>query len=224
MEINFKNYIQSEKKIASYQKLFYNMSKTMKYIHSCNYIIRSFNPEDIKINNVEKLSPIQFDELEKNLYDSEELINNNIHNLAVLQVATNTGLLPYMNLDNQKYTNYLKENFGEYESLLPEEDVRYFEGVIKRGSFVYYSDFINRRNELEVEKMEQDLGDSGVSKGFQKVKATAAGMTYNDADNETIKLYDKLNDRQQAAFTSFLILPIAMILLGIILSILIIIF
>lgn len=224
MTMNFKNYIQYEKQIDNFQKLFYNMSKTMKYIHSCDYYISSFNPDDIKINNVEKLSPIQYDKLEKNSNGNEELINNNIHNLAVLQVATYTGLLSYINLNDKKYTDFLKENFNEYESLLPEEDVRYFEGVIKRGSFVYYSDFVNRKNELEMERLEQDLSEGGASRGIQKVKTTAAGMMYADADSETRKLYDRLNDRQQAAFTTFLILPITMILLGIILSILVIIF
>lgn len=225
MKMALKNYLQNNNNDDELQKLFYNMSKTMKYIHSHDYYIDKFNVDNIFINDIEKLTPIQFDELQKIDYDNEEqLIQKNIQNMAMLQVGVYTGLLPYMSFNNDKYLLFLKENFNAYQELLPISDVRYYNSVIRGDAFVYYSDFKDRSNQLELEELQKELKDSsplnaGNSKGIQKTKATAAGILYAGADKETKKLYENLNDRQQAAFTSFLILPITMILLGVIISI-----
>lgn len=225
--MNFKEFLQYTNKEEDLQKLFYNMSNTMKYIHSYDYYISSYDSSDIEIKNVEKLSPIQYKKLRKIPTDnSNELIDRNIHDLALLQVGAYTELLDYMKPHDQKYEQFLKDNYEAYKNLIPNDDERYFDGMINRNSSVYYSDYVNRRNELELEKLQGELNGGqdvvgSMQHGMQKVKSTAAGAMYAEADKETVKLYEGLNENRQAAFTNFLILPIVMILLGIISSLIV---
>lgn len=225
--MNFREYLQYTNNEENLQKLFYNMSKTMKYIHSYDYYISNLNASDILIKNVEKLSPIQYKNIKKvPIDDNGELIDRNIHNLAILQVATYTDLIDYVKLGDERYEQFLKENYDEYKALIPEADERYMDGMINRDSVVYYSDYVERRNQLELEKLQKEVNggkdiDGGLSRGIQKVKSTSVGSAYADTDKETIDLYSNIMENRQAAFTNFLILPITMILLGIISSLII---
>ena len=154
------------------------------------------------------------------------MINRDIHNLAILQVAAYTDLMDYVRFDDSRYEQFLKDSYDEYKSLIPENDERYIDGMINRDSVVYYSDYVDRRNELELEKLQKEVNggkdiDGGLSRGIQKVKSTSVGSAYSDADKETRDLYSNIMENRQAAFTNFLILPIAMILLGIISSVII---
>ena len=227
MEMNLKEYLRHTKNEENLQKLFYNMSKTMQYIHGYDYYISNPEISDVLIKNVEKLSPIQYRNLKKVPYnDNGERINRDIHNLAILQVATYTDLIDYVRFDDSRYEQFLKDSYEEYKSLIPENDERFIDGMINRDSVVYYSDYVDRRNELELEKLQKEVNggkdtDGGLSRGIQKVKSTSIGSTYSDMDKETRDLYSNIMENRQAAFTNFLILPIAMILLGIISSVII---
>lgn len=225
--MNLREYLQYTKNEENLQKLFYNMSKTMKYIHSYNYYISDPDISKIVIKNVEKLSPIQYQNLKKVPYDDNgDLINRDIHNLAILQVATYTDLIDYVRPGDQRYEQFLKDSYDEYKSLIPEADERFIDGMINRDSVVYYSDFVDRRTELELEKLQKEVNggkniDGGFSHGIQKVKSTSVGSAYSDTDKETRDLYSSIMENRQAAFTNFLILPIAMILLGIVSSLIV---
>lgn len=213
MGMKLRDWFQQETQEEQLRKMFYNMSSTMKYIHSYDYYISSFNLSEIEINNLENLSPIQYNLLNKmNDEDDQDIIRHNIFVLALMQVGAYTNTLDTLN------AQFVKENFSEFEIFLPESDIPYLRGVIQRDSPVYYCDFIDEKNKREIEKLEAESGTS-ISEtgalGLQKKKATAIGTAM--ADKETAKLYSSLEEKQ-AAFTNFLILPVAMILLGVLLS------
>lgn len=213
MDVRVRDFLKYEASDEQYKKLFYNMSTTMKYIHESDYYIRSFNLSEIEIKNVETLTPIQFNKLEKLEEDNQEEINKNIYILALLMVGVYSNTLDNFN------AQFVKDNFNEFELFLPEDDVSYLRGVIQRNSPVYYCDYVVARNQRELEKLEHEVGgmDTTVG-GITKSKSTAIGRAM--ADRETEKLYSGLlSSDKQAAFTSFLILPLTMILLGIIFSI-----
>lgn len=211
MGMKLRDWLKYESNEEQMQKLFYNMSTTMKYIHSYDYYINNFNPSEIEINNSQTLSPIQFNQLNKMENDDDaDLINKNIYILALMQVGVYTHTLDTLN------AQFVKNNFQEFEVFLPEDDVAYLRGVIQRNMPVYYCDYVNENNKKKIENLEQEAGiDQGVSKGvgIQKTKATSIGVAF--ADKDTKKLYSVLDDKQ-AAFTGFLILPLVMILLGMI--------
>ena len=212
MGIKLRDWFQQETNEEKLKKAFYNMSSTMKYIHSYDYYISNFNLSEIEINNPETLSPIQYNQLNKmNEDDDQDIINRNIFILALMQVGVYTNTLNTLN------AQFVKENFSEFEMFLPEDDIPYLRGVIQRNSPVYYCDFVDEKNKREIEKLEQEANLSSKETGgmgIQKKKATSIGTAM--ADKETAKLYSSLEEKQ-AAFTNFLILPLAMIWLGLLL-------
>ncbi len=193
-------------------KLFYNMSNTMKYIHNHDYYVKSLNPSEIDILDTDALSPIQYKKLDKiETEEDRQNINSNIHTLALMQLGAYSRTLDNFN------AKFAEENFNEFELFIPENDTPYLRGTVQRNSPVYYCDFVNERNQREIEKLDKELGGNpAVVGGMTKSKATSVGRAMTD--KETEKLYRGLDDKQ-AAFTTFLILPLTMILLGIILSI-----
>lgn len=210
MGMKLRDWFRQETKEEQLRKMFYNMSSTMKYIHSYDYYISSFNLSEIEINNLETLSPIQYNQLNKmSEEDDSKIINHNIFVLALMQVGAYTNTLDTLN------SQFVKENFNEFEIFLPESDIPYLRGVIQRNSPVYYCDYIDEKNKRDIQKLEAEMGSSTTLEGGrQKNKATSVGAAM--ADKDTSKLYNVLEDKQ-AAFTSFLILPLSMIWLGLLL-------
>lgn len=224
MRINLKDWLESNPDIESRQKLFYNMSRTMNYIHDKDYCIKSFNLKEIEILNTQKLSPIQYNTVVR-IPDQyhDDVIKEDIYNLSFIQVGTYSNI----RLEDLK-PRFLKENFFRFEEYLPEEDIPYLKGVIERGAGVYYYEFVDRRNEKEIEKLNQEIdpngkGDHSLSaNSMQKTKSTAVGRSM--VDKETKNLYSDLVDKKQAAFISFLVFPLSLILLGILLVVIMLIY
>lgn len=212
MGVKLKDWVSSNSNIENMRKLNYNMSKTMKYIHEKGYCIKTFNLKQIEILNLETLSPIQFNTLIKpKSSDFEIMKQDDIYNLAFMQIGLYSGILDNLN------PRFLKENFKEFEIFLPEEDIPYYRGIITRGSRVYYFEYVDEKNRRDIIKLQEETNSSnGRMASFQKSKATAVGRAM--ADKKTRELYSSI-DKPEAAFVSFLILPIAMIVLVIILSV-----
>lgn len=214
MRVSLKEFYQDNRNSEDMQKLYYNMSTTAKYIHDCNHCINSFNLKDIEVLDKEKLTPIQFNHIARmSPLDEEQFVREDIYHLAFMQIGIYSNTLDHLK------PQFLKENFELFAQFLPEEDVPYFKGVIERGASVYYCDFVVERSRREIEVLKKEVGEEETSNalGFQKSKKTAIGSAY--ADRETRDLYSGLDDKRQAAFTSFMILPFVMVLLGVILSI-----
>lgn len=212
MGVKLKDWVSSNSNLENMRKLNYNMSKTMKYIHEKGYCIKTFNLKQIEILNLETLSPIQFNTLIKpKSSDLERMKQDDIYNLAFMQIGLYSGILDNLN------PRFLKENFKEFEIFLPEEDVPYYRGIITRGARVYYFEYIDEKNKRDIIKLQEETNSSNSKMAsFQKSKSTAVGRAL--ADKRTKELYSSI-DKPEAAFVSFLILPIAMIVLGIVLSI-----
>ncbi len=219
MGLNLKEWLETNHEIESRQKLFYNMSRTMNYIHDRDYYIKSFNLKEIEILNPEKLSPIRYDTVVRMPKEyKEQIIREDIYNLAFIQISAFANI----KIENLKPI-YLKENFSEFQKYLPQMDVPYLQGIIERGAGIYYYEYIDKRNKQELERLQRET-DSEInnssrsisnSLGIQRTKTTAVGKSMVDSD--TKKLYGDLVDTKQAAFVSFLIFPVSLILLGIIL-------
>ncbi len=210
MSIRLKNWTDNNPSLEKRRKTFYNMSKTMKYIHSKGYCVKTFNPNEIKIINENKLSPIQYNTLVKpKPHEADAMKQEDIYNLAFLQIGI------YAGMTNVLRDEFLKENFKEFEVFLHEDDIPYYKGVITRNAHVYYSDYIDTKNERDISKLREEAGANNKVASFQKTKSTQTGRAM--VDKETKKLYSPI-EKQEAAYVSFLILPIAMIILGIILG------
>lgn len=217
MGVSLKEWLDSNPTIKNKQKLFYNMSRTMNYIHDRDYYIKSFNPKEIEILNQETLSPVQYNTVVRIPKEyKDEIVREDIYNLSFIQVSTYSNI----KLEDLK-PKFLKENFKRFEQYLPEEDVPYLQGIIERGAGIYYYEYVDKRNEKEISKLSNEVnsnsGEFAHSNviGMQKSKSTAVGRSM--VDNETKKLYGDLVDTKQAAFINFLIFPVSIILLGIIL-------
>lgn len=219
MSLNLKEWLETNHEVESRQKLFYNMSRTMNYIHDRDYYIKSFNLKEIEILNPEKLSPIRYDTVVRMPKEyKDQIIREDIYNLAFIQISAFANI----KIENLKPI-YLKENFSEFQKYLPQMDVPYLQGIIERGAGIYYYEYIDKRNKQELERLQREtdseINDSSRtisnSLGIQKTKTTAVGKSMVDSD--TKKLYGDLVDTKQAAFVSFLIFPVSLILLGVIL-------
>lgn len=219
MSLSLKEWLETNHEIESRQKLFYNMSCTLNYIHNRDYYIKSFNPKEIEILNPEKLSPIRYDTVVRMPKEhKDQIVREDIYNLAFIQISAYSNI----KIEDLK-PMFLKENFSEFQRYLPQEDVRYLQGVIERGAGIYYYEYVDKRNELELEKLREEMSSEvndssnsvSNSLGIQKSKSTAVGKAM--VDHDTKKLYGDLVDTKQAAFVSFLIFPVSLILLGLIL-------
>lgn len=213
MGCNVKEWLKYNSNHDDMSKLFYNMSFTMKYIHNNNYYINNFDISQIDIVDEDSLSPIMYKNIEKIATENDrDNISNNIHILALIQLGAYSNTLDYFN------PKFAEDNFNEFEIFIPENDIPYLRGAVQRKSPVYYCDFVDARNKREIEKMEKEAGgvNSAIG-GLTKSKSTAIGRAMSDKENE--RLYKNRFDDNQSAFTTFLILPLTLILLGIILSI-----
>ncbi len=210
MSVRLKRWINSNPGFDKRRKVFYNMSKTMKYIHSKGYCIKTFNPNEIRIIDENKLSPIQYNTLIKpKPNELEKMRQEDIYNLAFLQIGI------YADMINVLRPEFLKEKFQEFEIFLHEDDIPYYKGIVIRNAHVYYSDYIDTKNERDIAKLREETGANKKISSHQKTKSTASGRAM--VDKETKRLYSPI-DKPEAAYVSFLILPIAMIILGIVLS------
>ena len=151
MGVKLKDWVSSNSNLENMRKLNYNMSKTMKYIHEKGYCIKTFNLKQIEILNLETLSPIQFNTLIKpKSSDLERMKQDDIYNLAFMQIGLYSGILDNLN------PRFLKENFKEFEIFLPEEDVPYYRGIITRGARVYYFEYIDEKNKRDIIKLQEE--------------------------------------------------------------------
>lgn len=214
MKVSLKEYYQDPHSFEEMQRLYYNMSTTVKYLHGQEHCVKSFNLSDIEILDSENLSPIRYETVKIPMEQEEQITKEDIYNLAFIQIGIYSNTLDYLK------PQFLKENFHLFAEFLPEDDVPYFKGIIERGASVYYCDYVIEKTRRQMESLQKEVGEDQTSSnvnGIQKSKKTMIGSAF--ADKETRELYSGLDDKRQAAFTNFLILPFVMVVLGIVLSI-----
>lgn len=195
--------------------LFSSMDSAMKYIHNKGYCIASFNPSDVQILN-SSLRQIKFNsllEMPKDIQSRKEIIKEDIFKSAFLQVGIYSKSL------NKLTPSGLKENFGEFSMLLPADFVPYYRGVIERNASVYLGDFLIEKRKRDLVALEKEVNGDGASTMMDENNLHFDSM--NSAVNDSI--YKQLNNRRDgrnAAFISYVAIPILLVILGLILSIL----
>ncbi len=165
------------------QQTFYQMDETMKYIHQNSYHITSFHPSKITLGKTENgQSYVSYHELQPFGNNPVEEMNQNIYNLAYLQVGIYSDTLQYLKPE------FLKEDFQSFKVFLPEEDSSYYERVLTQKAYFYYSDYRKAKNEQLIDKLHEDLPlGKGTSRSL--AKKTAAGKLYNFEDDNHIAAF-----------------------------------
>lgn len=209
--ISLNAWISSFRDDEEMREIFLNMDRAMKYLHDRGYCIRTFNPEHIMIlnnaTNQIKLEPI---EMPKDQAEQRKIIKEDIYNSSFVQVGLYSNCLPYLN------KAFLKSNFDSFAQFVPEGDIPYYRGVIDRGASVYFCEYAMEKVNRDLAAMEAELAaETGISKPAvpQKKKYDDTGI--NDKINDSI--YKEISKgRREAAFVNFLLFPTAILVVGMI--------
>lgn len=202
-----------------YTRLFYVMDSTMKYIHGKGYYVINFNPKNIVVgvtNNNEDY--VNFKSIDVMDDDITNKINNNIYNLAFLEIGILSETLEHLKPE------FLKENYSQFKIFIPENLVNYYQMIVVNGGHHYLSEYLEIKNKQEITKLNKALEEEGgSSKGRSYVKST--GHYGNDDDNIVPMPLPGKKDNDIAAFVtnyalafvviaSSLLIPIIAFLLG----------
>ena len=202
-----------------YTRLFYVMDSTMKYIHGKGYYVINFNPKNIVVgvtNNNEDY--VNFKSIDVMDDDITNKINNNIYNLAFLEIGILSETLEHLKPE------FLKENYSQFKIFIPENLVNYYQMIVVNGGHHYLSEYLEIKNKQEITKLNKALEEEGgSSKGRSYVKST--GHYGNDDDNIVPMPLPGKKDNDIAAFVtnyalafvviaSSLLIPLIAFLLG----------
>ena len=214
------DYTKSYHNNDEYTRLFYVMDSTMKYLHDNGYYIINFNPKNIIVGlNDGTCNLVNFNSIDVIDDDRANKVNNNIYNLAFLEVGLLSETLNYLRPD------FLKQNFSQFKIFIPENLVNYYQMILVNGSHHYLSEYLEIKNKQEITKLTKSLEeDGGSSRGRSYVKSTGH---YGNDDNNVVDFpsIPKKKDNDIAAFVtnyalafvvlaSSLLIPIIAFLLG----------
>lgn len=207
-------WLQEYHSISDYQDFFVNMDIAMKYIHDRGFYITSFALNQIELLN-DSIHQVRFkmlEELPSNLNEKKELIRNNIYYAAVLQIGVYAKCLQYFTTEAMQF---LKQNFEQFATFLPPEDVPYYRGIVEKGASVYYSSYVGERKRRELEDLDKAVSgmDSNARGNFIPKSNYRAEDLIPDNAKANAVIYARLGHRE-AAFARALIYPIIIVLLG----------
>ena len=219
-EETLEDYTKSYHNNDEYTRLFYVMDSTMKYIHGKGYYVINFNPKNIVVGVTnDNRDFVNFKSLDVMDDDITNKINNNIYNLAFLEIGLLSETLDYLRPD------FLKQNFSQFKIFIPENLVNYYQMIVVNGGHTYLCDYIEIKNKQEITKLNKALEEEGgSSKGRSYVKST--GHYGDEDDNKIVPMpLPKKKDNDIAAFAtnyalafvviaSSLLIPIIAFLLG----------
>ena len=201
-----------------YTRLFYVMDSTLKYIHGKGYYVINFNPKNIVVGVTnDNRDFVNFKSIDVMDDDITNKINNNIYNLAFLEVGLLSETLEHLRPD------FLKQNFSQFKIFIPENLVNYYQMILVNQGHTYLCDYIEIKNKQEITKLNKALEEEG-GRGISKVKRT--GHYGDDEDNKIVPMpLPKKKDNDIAAFAtnyalafvviaSSLLIPIIAFLLG----------
>ncbi len=186
------------------KEVFVNLDKALKYLHNHGYYVVSFDPRNIELLDGE-VNQIKFNEimpLPVVYNESNDKKKEDIFLSACLQIGLYTHTLNYLNVD------YLKENFDQFASNMPADDVPYYRGVIERQAGVYLSEFLNEKGKRDLKKLEQELGEEA---NVSNIPTKAIDDT-NEAIND--KIYKQINGLKEAAFVSYFVYPVIVFIIA----------
>lgn len=161
LEETLENYTKTYHDNDEYIRLFYVMDSTMKYIHSKGYYVINFNPKNIVVgltnDNRDFVNFKSLDVMDDNVTDK---INNNIYNLAFLEVGLLSETLEYLRPE------FLKENYSQFKIFIPDVLVNYYQMILVNGGHSYLSDYLNIKNKQELNRALEEEGGRGRSKVY----------------------------------------------------------
>lgn len=216
--VTLREWLMGEFKSDELFTLFTNMDSAMRYIHSKGFCVCSFNPKDIEILN-DSLNQIKFNllmRMPEGLIERKNLVKEDIGRLAFLQIGIYSRCLNYLNPD------FLKQHFSEFAMFLPEDIVPYYRGVVERGASVYLGDYLSEKRRRDLAALEKEIGDtSGDFANGKKLVKGSSLFSEDDTMNSKVNasIYKSLSSISDAAYISFLMIPVLVALLGIVLSI-----
>lgn len=187
------------------KNIFFNMDLQMKSLHNSNYFITNFSIDTIFVGDrgVVFSSVYLMDN-----DDHEHYINENIYYLACLELGVYCDFLNYINPNNREY---LKNNFHEFSSFLPEDVSSYYNGVFVNDLRIYLSDFVRAKiNKDMIIDSDSSSNSNTASKGVSITKSTLAGRLMSD------------NDNKSAAFVRIVLFPFIILFLSILIPLMII--
>ena len=200
-----------------YTRLFYVMDSTLKYIHGKGYYVINFNPKNIVVGVTnDNRDFVNFKSIDVMDDDITNKINNNIYNLAFLEVGLLSETLEHLRPD------FLKQNFSQFKIFIPENLVNYYQMILVNQGHTYLCDYIEIKNKQEITKLNKALEEES-GRGISKVKRTGY---YGDDDNKIVPMpLPGKKDNDIAAFAtnyalafvviaSSLLIPIIAFLLG----------
>ena len=189
-----------------YTRLFYVMDSTMKYIHGKGYYVTNNNEDYVNFKSIDVMDD-----------DITNKINNNIYNLAFLEIGLLSETLDYLRPE------FLKQNFSQFKIFIPENLVNYYQMIVVNGGHTYLCDYIEIKNKQEITKLNKALEEEG-GRGRSYVKSTGH---YGNDDEKIVpmKLPGEENKDNIAAFVtnyalafvviaSSLLIPLIAFLLG----------
>lgn len=200
-----------------YTRLFYVMDSTMKYIHGKGYYVINFNPKNIVVGVTDDNRDfVNFKSLDVMDDDITNKINNNIYNLAFLEIGILSETLEHLK------PGFLKENYSQFKIFIPENLVNYYQMIVVNGGHTYLCDYLEIKNKQEITKLNKALLEEG-GRGRNKVYST--GHYGNDDNIIPMKLPNEDNKDNIEAFVtnyalafvimaSSLLIPIIAFLLG----------
>lgn len=174
IDMNFKNLPVDKKREA-----FVLMDMALKVIHSKNYMVTDFSPNNIYLENgfyyFDKVSPIsaRFSE------NKEEAVLRNV--LGLSNLAFCSYLPDYRLEQGQLNFDVISNHFDSFAGCLPSEDLNYYKSILVDGyrdkklpGVVYYSDHIVKQNKNGTNK--------GNGSSLAYIKATEAGRAFANQD------------------------------------------
>lgn len=212
--ISLNSWVSSFRDDEEMREIFLNMDRAMKYLHERGYCVRTFDPNHINILN-NSVNQIKLETLKMPLDQGEQrkIIKEDIYNSSFIQIGLYSNCLSYLNKD------FLKSNFDEFSRFVPEGDIPYYRGVIDRGASVYFSEYAMEKVNRDIAAMEESVnGSAGVQKSITPQKRKYDDTGINDRINDSI-YGDISKGRREAAFVSFMLFPTAILVLGMIFTV-----
>lgn len=211
--ITLNNWFNERHSADEKRELFLCLDSAMKYVHEKGYCVKTFNPNEIELIN-KSINLIKFntllimpdDEIMKSKLKKEDIFNS-----SVLQVGLYSGSLKYLKPE------YLKENFDDFVSFLPEIDVGYYRGVVQNDAAVYFNEFEAERERREQLSLSNQVNDSKINAGENSI------FNHNMNEKNNKQIYRGLKDKN-AAFLNLLIYPIIFSIITILTTLIVLLF
>ena len=139
----YQNISTDSEKLKQQRNIAFCLDQAMHSLHDNGIKVDSFEPSDITVYP----DNIEFDKTSKIDGDLDRTIRSNIHDDAVL------ALKIYLNYFDNIDESFVKQKFEDFQFSLPEDDIRYYKGVLVNGLKVYLGEFDTERRKREVSKL-----------------------------------------------------------------------